>query len=305
MLDICIYSIFNHILHILYVYITHLQVFCHRNDKHTPIEETVRAMDYVINKGQAFYWGTSEWTAEEIQIAKLTAQRLNLIEPIVEQCQYNLIQRKAFEVSGYITIYYYSYSYQQYKQDCPLYCDLILSYVILCLFIIYYLLFNFQVDYKRLFTEGGYGSTVWSPLGGGILTGKYSKSKEGSLPENSRLSIDRLKWLTDLFLSGAATNMKWEDLIDRVDKLGELAKELGCTLPQLALAWVLANNHVSTALIGARNPTQLLENLGALDVVPKVTKEVNEKIDKIMGTAPTHLPDHTRRSERGIPESRP
>ena len=73
-------------------------VFCHRSDPHTPIEETVRAMDWVINKGQAFYWGTSEWSSEDIQLAKATADRLGLIGPIVEQCQYNMLFRKRFEV---------------------------------------------------------------------------------------------------------------------------------------------------------------------------------------------------------------
>lgn len=111
-------------------------VFCHRPDYETPLEETCRAMHWIIENNKAFYWGTSEWPADRIAKAIELCERLNLHKPIVEQCQYSMIVRDRFES-----------------------------------------------EYRRIFSESKYGTTIWSPLAGGILTGKYN---EGVIPEGSR-----------------------------------------------------------------------------------------------------------------------
>jgi voltage-dependent potassium channel beta subunit len=227
-------------------------LYLHRRDPHTPLEETVRAMNHIIDQGKAFYWGTSEWGADDIREAQLIAEKLGLIGPIVEQPQYSLVARKRFEV-----------------------------------------------EYRSLFDRCGLGSTVWSPLGGGVLTGKYNHVSRDALPADTRMTLDRLSWLTPLVLDGSQSGIPFLELQKRMQQLAELAKELDCSQGQLALAWVLSNKDVSTAIVGARNLNQLFENLGALNVVSKVDDAVKEKIEKIMQNKPEAAMDMTRRNERG------
>jgi aryl-alcohol dehydrogenase-like predicted oxidoreductase len=125
-------------------------VFCHRPDFDTPLEETCRAMNWIINNKKAFYWGTSEWPADRIAKAIEICEKLNLHKPIVEQPQYSMFIRNRFEN-----------------------------------------------EYRRIFSEYKYGSTIWSPLAGGILTGKYN---DGNIPEGSR--FDNHKWLMDFAWEG-------------------------------------------------------------------------------------------------------
>ncbi|EIE23150.1 hypothetical protein COCSUDRAFT_66187 [Coccomyxa subellipsoidea C-169] len=203
-------------------------IFCHRPDTTTPIEETVRAMNFVIDQGWAFYWGTSEWTAQQITEAWAIADRLNLIGPAMEQPEYSLLERKKVEV-----------------------------------------------DYAPLYKKVGLGLTTWSPLASGMLTGKYAKDH---VPADSRLALEMYKGLKEKKLIEAN--------LDRVDKLKPIAKELDCTLAQLALAWCLKNSDVSTVITGATKPEQIKDNFGALNVVPMLTPEVLEKIEEAVGTKP-------------------
>ena len=131
-----------------------------------------------------------------------------------------------------------------------------------------------EVDYYTIFKNVGMGTTIWSPLASGLLTGKYNDG----IPEGSRLALEGFEWLKDRTLS--------DEKIGRVRNLGNLAKELGTSLATLSIAWCIRNKHVTTAILGATKEEQLLENLKALDVLPKLTDEVMTKIDEIMGTKP-------------------
>jgi voltage-dependent potassium channel beta subunit len=131
-----------------------------------------------------------------------------------------------------------------------------------------------EVDYYTIFSNIGMGTTIWSPLASGLLTGKYSKG----IPEGSRLGLEGFEWLKDQTLS--------EDRIQRVNQLDTIASELGTSLPTLAIAWCISNPNVTTAILGATREEQLTENLKALDLYPQITAEVREKIDEVMGTKP-------------------
>jgi voltage-dependent potassium channel beta subunit len=210
-------------------------VFCHRPDKDTPIEETVRAMSHIVGQGLAFYWGTSEWTAEDIRTAYDLARRERLVPPTMEQSQYNMFHRDRVEQ-----------------------------------------------EYRRLYEDIGLGTTTWSPLASGFLSGKYMRG----IPEGSRFSLRGYEWLKKRFEGPDAGAM-----LKKVRKLGRLASGLGLTLPQLAIAWCLKNPHVSTVITGASKPEQVVENMKAVDAVKHLDGEVMAKIEKILANAPAPEPD--------------
>lgn len=194
-------------------------IFCHRPDPHTPIEETVYAMSDIIESGKALYWGTSEWSADEIRAAWEIADRRNLRKPVMEQPQYNLLNRTRVED-----------------------------------------------EYKRLYEDIGLGLTTWSPLAGGILTGKYADG----VPEGSRATLRGHDGLVKLA----------EESADQVKKLAEIAEELDVSTAQLALAWTASNPNVSTVILGASSVDQLNENLGALNALERLTPELKATIDE-------------------------
>lgn len=210
-------------------------VFAHRPDIHTPIEETVRAFDHLINQGKAFYWGTSEWSAQQIMEAYGVARREHLIPPLMEQPQYNMFHRERVEV-----------------------------------------------EYQRLYTEIGLGTTIWSPLASGLLTGKYNDG----IPEDSRATLEGYEWLRKRF-----TDKEAQEEIQKVIKLSKIAKELSCTTAQLALAWCLLNPHVSTVITGASKSSQVEENMKALEIVDQLTADVIETIEGILDNKPESPPD--------------
>lgn len=199
-------------------------IYCHRPDKTTPIEETVWAMHNIIEWGKAMYWGTSEWSADEIVAAIHIAEKHHLHKPITEQPQYNLFERKRFEK-----------------------------------------------EYARLFQDYDYGTTIWSPLASGMLTGKYLKG----IPKDSRANLKGYDWLHK--------DITDKDRLAKVRALQPIAKELGCSLSQVAIAWCLKNPNVSTVILGASKVEQLQENLKAEKVVAKLTPKVMERIDKAFG----------------------
>ena len=202
-------------------------VYAHRYDMNTPMEETVRAMNYLIEKGLAFYWATSEWTADQIERAFSICKEKNLIPPICDQAHYNLLYRD-----------------------------------------------NIDSNYRDLFKYRKYGITSFSPLEYGILTGIYfdEKSKDS---ERSKMGFMR-EW--------DKNKKDWEP---KLKKIQQLAKEkLNCTLAQLSIAWIIQNKDISTAILGAKKPEQLNENLKAMEIVPKLTKEILEEIENIMGNTP-------------------
>jgi len=128
---------------------------------------------------------------------------------------------------------------------------------------------RFEKEYARVFKDYGYGSTPFSPLASGLLTGKYQKG----IPKNSRGAFN--EWLHDSITD--------KDRLAKVDTLGEIAEELDCTLAQLALAWCLKNPNVSTVITGASSVKQLKENMQAVDVSPKLTPEILKRIDTVFG----------------------
>jgi voltage-dependent potassium channel beta subunit len=194
-------------------------LYCHRPDPNTPIEETVLAMDYLVRNGFAFYWGTSEWSADQIEYAFDAAEAMNCIKPTMEQPRYNLFYRD-----------------------------------------------HLEKDYLPLFKKFGLGTTIWSPLAMGILSGKYNHG----IPVDSRLAKEN--WLVpDNFM----------ELVNKTKKLEKIAQELECTLSQLAIAWCLKNKHVSSVITGATKLEQLEENLGALDVKDKLTPTIMKKLNAI------------------------
>jgi voltage-dependent potassium channel beta subunit len=134
--------------------------------------------------------------------------------------------------------------------------------------------YKMEVDYYTIFKNIGMGTTIWSPLASGLLTGKYNKG----IPENSRLALEGFDWLKDRTYS--------EERIKRVVELEKLSKELDTSLSTLSIAWCIRNPDVTTAILGATKEEQLTENLKALDVLPKLTDEVVERIDTIMATKP-------------------
>jgi voltage-dependent potassium channel beta subunit len=126
-----------------------------------------------------------------------------------------------------------------------------------------------EKEYARLYRDYGLGTTTWSPLASGLLTGKYNDG----VPTDSRAALKGYEWLSERVLEA--------DKLRRVRKLAPLAQELGCTLAQLALAWCLRNPNVSTVITGASRPAQVQENMKALDVVPKLTPDVVARIEAI------------------------
>jgi voltage-dependent potassium channel beta subunit len=199
-------------------------VFCHRPDPHTPIEETVWAMSDIIAQGKALYWGTSEWSADEIRTAYDIAERHHLHKPVMEQPEYNLLHRKRVET-----------------------------------------------EYKRLYEDIGLGLTTWSPLASGLLTGKY---RDG-VPSDSRAQLQGYEWLAKKLTDQGANNI--------VGRLAEVSDQLGCSLAQLSLAWILLNPNVSTVITGASRVEQIHENMKAIDVVQKITPEIKQRMEEIVG----------------------
>ena len=202
-------------------------VYCHRPDPETTIEETVHAMHDIVTSGRAVYWGTSEWSAEEIAQAWHVADRRNMHKPVTEQPQYNLFHRDRVER-----------------------------------------------EYARLYRDIGLGTTTWSPLASGLLTGKYNDG----IPAGSRGTLEGYGWLVERVTDPAKLAV--------VRRLAPIARDLGCTLAQLAIAWCLKNPNVSSVITGASRAAQLAENLKALDVSAALTPEVMARIDAAIAGEP-------------------
>ena len=205
--------------------------FRHRPDKQTPIEETVRTMNTLIQQGKILYWGTSEWSAQEIMEAHMVARQYNLIGPVMEQPQYNMLHRHKVEV-----------------------------------------------EFSQIYKTVGLGTTIWSPLASGLLTGKYNKG----LADDFRLNREELSWLKDRNLV--------EENLQKIEKVVALAREAGLSPAQFAIAWCLENPNVSTVILGASKEVQLKENLGVLDKGKVFTPELMETLESILQNKPEHPP---------------
>ncbi|HLV45127.1 MAG TPA: aldo/keto reductase family protein [Aggregatilineales bacterium] len=192
--------------------------FCHRWDENTPLLETIRAMDDLIHQGKILYWGTSEWTAEQIEEANELAEDYGLYPPQVEQPQYSLLRRRRFE-----------------DEIMPT-----------------------AVDY-------GMGLVTFSPLASGLLTGKY----DDGMPEGARLT--EIGWVRDSVMKG--------DALERVRQFKTVADDLGVSRAELAIAWALRQESVSSVITGATKLSQLESNLRATQI--ELSDDVLDALDEI------------------------
>ena len=226
----------KHILDACHAAMKRLQVdyldlyFCHRPDPETPIEETVRAMHTLVLQGKICYWGTSEWSAEEIKEAYRIAKELGLTPPSMEQPEYNMFARKKMES-----------------------------------------------EYSELFENEQLGTTIWSPLASGFLTGKYMDG----MPDDSRANLDEHQFIKNMFES--------KDYIqhyEKVKQLSKLAGEIGIPLVNLALCWCLKNKHVSTVILGASKTDQLKQNLESVNHTDILDSTIMDRIETILKNKP-------------------
>jgi aryl-alcohol dehydrogenase-like predicted oxidoreductase len=131
-----------------------------------------------------------------------------------------------------------------------------------------------EKEFLEIYKNVGLGTTIWSPLASGLLSGKYNDG----IPKNSRFALEGFDWLKERWVM--------DEKLKKVKKLSELATKLGVTTAALSIAWCIKNPNVSTAILGATKKVQLLDNLKALEVLEKLTPELMEKIESIMKTKP-------------------
>ncbi|KAH8893522.1 Aldo/keto reductase [Thozetella sp. PMI_491] len=208
-------------------------IYAHRPDRQTPMEETVRAFNHLIDTGKAFYWGTSEWSADEITNAWRIADKLGLIGPLMEQPLYNMLDRTKVES-----------------------------------------------DYHHLYREFGLGLTVFSPMKQGILSGKY----KNGIPDDSRFAQTQVEFIAGYWKRTGKEQFQAQ--VDRVSQLEPVAEKLGVSQSVLALAWVLHNPNVSSAITGASSTQQVYENIKAIETYKKLTPEIISEIDTILNNKP-------------------
>ena len=204
--------------------------FCHRPDPIVPMEEVVRMMTELIHQGKVLYWGTSQWSAQQLSEAYGVARQYQLIPPTMEQPQYSMFHREKVEA-----------------------------------------------EFAPLYDTIGLGTTTFSPLYFGILTGKYNDG----IPADSRASLPGYEWVRENIESETG-----QQQIAKVRRLVPIAEGLGATMSQLAIAWCLRNPRVSTVILGASRVSQVHENLKALDVLPQLTDDVMAAIEDVLGNKP-------------------
>lgn len=204
--------------------------FCHRYDTDTPLDETAQAMDDLVRQGKVHYWGTSQWTGQQLNDVGRVCERLGLHRPQVEQPEYSLLARRLFER-----------------------------------------------DMVPVAQAWGMGTVIWSPLGMGMLTGKYDQG----LVEGTRMAEE--EWIRE----GRFT----EKNIQRVRDFKKHADDMGCSRAQLSLAWAAAQPGVSSVILGARSVEQFDENIKALDV--NITPEVCTALDALFPVRPAWVPPAT------------
>ena len=200
---------------------------CHRFDKETPLEETMRALDRAVQAGKVWAIGFSEWTAGQIDAAAAIVGESGLTAFSSSQPQYSMLWRKPEK-----------------------------SVFAAC-------------------SRHGIGNLAFSPLAHGVLTGKYVPGQPP--PPGSRAANDEM----NLFMETAGRHYRSDFLLEAVEELKPIAADLGLTMAQMALAWVLRRTEVSSAIIGASRPEQIADNVKASGV--KLPAEVLERIDKAVG----------------------
>jgi len=204
--------------------------FCHRPDPNVPMEEIVRMMTELIHQGKVLYWGTSQWSAQQLSEAYGVARQFHLIPPTMEQPQYSMFHREKVEL-----------------------------------------------EFAPLYETMGLGTTIFSPLYFGILTGKYNNG----IPADSRATLPGYEWVRQIIESEEG-----QQKIAKVRELTAVAEGLGTTMSRLAIAWCLRNPRVSTVIMGASRVEQVRDNLSALDLLPQLTDDVMAQIEGVLGNKP-------------------
>ena len=204
--------------------------FCHRPDPNVPMEEIVRMMTELIHQGKVLYWGTSQWSAQQLSEAYGVARQFHLIPPTMEQPQYSMFHREKVEL-----------------------------------------------EFAPLYETMGLGTTIFSPLYFGILTGKYNDG----IPADSRATLPGYEWVRQIIESEEG-----QQKIAKVRELTAVAEGLGTTMSRLAIAWCLRNPRVSTVIMGASRVEQVRDNLSALDLLPQLTDDVMAQIEGVLGNKP-------------------
>ncbi len=195
--------------------------FAHRFDYYTPIEETVAAMDDLVRDGKIRYWGTSVWTAAQLERAVGVAKEMGAHMPSVEQPRYHMLDR------------------------------------------------HIELEVMKTTKYHGMGIVPWSPLGGGMLTGKYNDG----IPEGSR--ADTSEWMK----KGLT-----EDNLNKVKKLGVIAKENDMSMSNLALAWILRRPEITSVITGASRVAHVEDNVRATDII--LSNDLLAQIDEILDNEP-------------------
>ncbi|MHA2229084.1 MAG: aldo/keto reductase family protein [Candidatus Thorarchaeota archaeon] len=201
--------------------------YLHRYDYTTPLKETVMVMDDLIRDGKIRHWGTSVWSAVQLERANAIAKEFGAYKPIVEQPMYNMFSR-------YI-----------------------------------------ELEIMSVGKTLGMGFTVWSPLSGGLLTGKYNDG----VPDGSRGSTSEIM-----------KRVLTKENISKVRRIGEIASSFDITTGQLALAWILRRPEISAALVGATKPEHVIENVGASDVT--LSKDILDQLDEVLDNKPEWPPTY-------------
>jgi len=209
-------------------------LFLHRFDHEVPLKEQISAINQMIEEDKTFYWGTSEFTPQQLIECHKICEKYGYSPPIVEQCQYNMFHRETFER-----------------------------------------------DYVTLYDKYGMGTTTWSPLASGLLTGKYN---DGEMAEGSRFATASFAPL-QMFWNMMMVEKK-ESTLKTLKGLEEISKELGVTQAQLAVAWCVANKDNSCTLLGASKPQQLDELLQTIEISKQLTPEVSQKIEDVLENRP-------------------
>ena len=204
--------------------------FCHRPDPNVPMEEIVRMMTELIHQGKVLYWGTSQWSAQQLSEAYGVARQFHLIPPTMEQPQYSMFHREKVEL-----------------------------------------------EFAPLYETMGLGTTIFSPLYFGILTGKYNNG----IPADSRATLPGYEWVRQIIESEEG-----QQKIAKVRELTAVAEALGTSMSRLAIAWCLRNPRVSTVIMGASRVEQGRDNLSALDLLPQLTDDVMAQIEGVLGNKP-------------------
>ena len=204
--------------------------FCHRPDPNVPMEEIVRMMTELIHQGKVLYWGTSQWSAQQLSEAYGVARQFHLIPPTMEQPQYSMFHRE-----------------------------------------------KVVLEFAPLYETMGLGTTIFSPLYFGILTGKYNDG----IPADSRATLPGYEWVRQIIESEEG-----QQKLGKVRELTAIAEGLGTSMSRLAIAWCLRNPRVSTVIMGASRVEQVHDNLRALDLLPQLTDDVMATIEGVLGNKP-------------------